>query len=105
MKDFRLLNAMDTTMYGTNQRVAVLELAEVRYTNIELPQSGLTPYTFDASGQRFVFDFHSPLAQEIIQQGQDEEIIQLDLSLFKLITDAIRPGKEKIYYHSSVRRP
>jgi len=92
-------------MYGTDQRVAVLELAEVKFTNIELPQSGLTPYTFGTSGQRFVFDFYSPLVQNMVQMGQNEEIIQLDLSDFKLITDTVRPGKEKIYYHSSVRRP
>ncbi len=105
MKDYRVINAMDTTMYGSDQRVAVIELAEVKYTNIELPDSGLTPYTFGTTGQRFVFDFHSPLVQDIIQKAQNEEVIQLDLSQFKLITDQVRPGSEKIYYHSSVRRP
>ena len=105
MKDFRVINATDTTMYGTDQRVAVIELAEVKYTNIELPNSGLTPYTFGTYGQRFVFDFYLPLLQGIMQKAQSEEIVQLDLSEFILVTDQVRPGNAKIYYHKSVKRP
>ena len=105
MKDFRVLNATDTTMYGTDQRVAVLELAEVKHTNIELPNSGLNPYTFGTSGQRFVFDFYLPQLQNIMTKAQNEEIVQLDLSEFILVTDNVRPGKEKIYYHTSVKKP
>jgi len=37
MKHYRVINAMDTEMNGTGQRVAVIELGEVQHKDFELP--------------------------------------------------------------------
>ena len=102
MKEYRVLNIMDTSMEGTDQRVAVIELAELERQTFNLP-SGLQPYTFGTDGKRFVIDFNSSLTQSIIQSAQNEEIVTLDLDEFREREEIKNGNFEKIYYHRSVR--
>jgi len=93
---------MDTTMVDTNQRVAVVELAEVEYSNFSLP-SGYQPYTFGATGKRFVIDFNSNPTQKIIWSAENEEMVELNNQDFR-IRDEFKNGKnEQIYYHRNVQ--
>jgi len=101
MKEFRVLNIMDTTMEGTNQRVAVVELAELEYQNFTL-SSGTTPYTFGTEGKRFVVDFNSYIARQIIEKAKQEEIVSLDLSEFRFRNELKDGRQEKIGYHKNV---
>lgn len=92
---------MDTIMGGSNQRVAVVELAEVKYVNVNLP-SGSKPYTFGAEGKRFVIDFNSYLTIQIIEKSQQEEIVLLDLSEFRFRNEFKDGREENIGYHMNV---
>lgn len=102
MEKYRVLNIIDTTMEDTNQRVAVIELAKVEYSNFTLP-SGYQPYTFGTTGKRFVVDFNSETTQKIIWSAENEEIIELDSQDFRIKTEYRNGDLESIYYHKNVR--
>lgn len=102
MKKFRVLNIIDTSMEVTNQRVAVIELAEIKYQGFTLP-SGLQPYSFGSSGEDFVIDFNSHLTQSIIQSANNDEIVEFDLSDFTSRYENKNGRNQKIYYHKNVK--
>lgn len=102
MEKYRVLNIMDTTMEDTNQRVVVVELAEVEYSNFTLP-SGSQPYTFGTTGKRFVIDFNSNLTQKIIWSAENEELIELNNQDFRVRNEFKNGINEQIHYHKNVR--
>ena len=101
MKQFRVLNIVETHMSVTEQKVAVFDLAEIEYLDIDLP-SGDVPYTFDSEGDSFILDFNLPLTRGLIQSAQNEEVIELEMSDFTSRVEIIRGYEKLIYHHKSV---
>lgn len=103
MKDFRVLNIVDSQMEMTNQHIAIVELVEVEYQDFELSNSDYKPYTFGSEGKRFVIDFNSYLTKNIIELAQQEKIITLDLSEFRFREEFKNGKNEEIGYHNNVK--
>lgn len=99
MKEYRILNIIDTSMEDTNQRVAVVELSEIEYLN---PINGFTPQFFQPKGKRFVIDFYSHLTNLIINAAQKIESINIDLKEFREKNEIKNGFFETIYYHRNV---
>ncbi len=102
MKDFRVLNIVDSEMEITNQHIAIIELVEVEFIDFGLSNSDYKPYKFGTDGKRFVIDFKSDLARSIIELAQTKQIIQLDLSAFRFQEEVKNGIKETIGYHNNV---
>ncbi|WP_339730013.1 hypothetical protein [Maribacter stanieri] len=102
MKDFRVLNIVDSEMEITNQHIAIIELVEIEYIEFNLSNSDYKPYKFGTDGKRFVIDFNSQLTKSIIELAQTEQIIQLDLSEFRFQEEFKNGRKETIGYHNNV---
>ena len=82
MKDFRVLNIMDSTMDATGQRISICELVEVEYLGFTLP-NGNNPYTFGHKGKIFIVELNSHLAQEIRMKAEQEDVVSLDMADFR----------------------
>lgn len=102
MKDFRVLNIVDSEMEVTNQRIAIIELVEVEYQDFGLSNSDYLPYIFGGEGKRFIVDFNSYLTKSIIGKAQNEEIVRLDLSEFRFREEIKNGQREEIAYHKNV---
>lgn len=103
MKEFRVLTYMDTTMEVTNQRVAVFELGEVEYLEINFG-SGKLPLS-RMHGPSFVTNHNSNIARKILHSFHKEEIVQIDLSEFKSRNEIKNGREEEIWYHKNVHLP
>lgn len=104
MKDYRVLNIMDSKMDATNQRISICELVEVEYIGFTLP-NGNNPYTFGHKGKFFIIDLSSSLAQEIRWKAENEEVVSLDMYDFRQ-RDANHFGKrETLHFHRNVVVP
>jgi len=101
MKKFRVLNILDTTMEITNQRVAVIELAEVKFKNFDISSSEQF-YSFGIDGEKYVIDFNSSLVRSIIDAAQNEEIIELNMSDFSSRIENRDGLQQKIYHHKNL---
>ncbi|MBU3660014.1 MAG: hypothetical protein FGM14_09100 [Flavobacteriales bacterium] len=101
MKELRVLNIVESTMSITNQQIAIVELAEVKYLGISLP-SGKKPFTFSASGETYVFDLNSNIFLEILEHAKEEEIVTISTSDFTERLENKDGRLQKIYYHKKI---
>ena len=98
MKEFKILEIYDTEMQVTNQKVAVIELAEIEKTEL---LSGGYISTYGES-KKFLIDLNSSIFPKILELAKNEEYVRLDLNEFR-VRNEIRNGiSEEIAYHNNV---
>lgn len=104
MKDFRVLNTMDTTMESTNQSVLVAELSTVEYINLGnmFDEGEEMPHSFGADGDTYVVAMDSSLSNEIIRQARNEGVVSLNEDEFRFREEYKEGRKQKIFYHNDV---
>lgn len=102
MKEYRIINLAENFINETNERVLILELAEVKY-GATLP-SGQRAYTFGVSGEEFVCKYSERLVNELVEKINNEEIITINLSEFEIqyIRD-ISGQDKKLFYSKNLR--
>jgi len=101
MKELRVLNIVESTMSITNQQIAIIELAEIKYLDISLP-SGKKPFTFSPSGETYIFDLKSNIYIEILELAKEEEIVKISTSDFTERLENKDGRLQKIYYHKKI---
>jgi hypothetical protein len=101
MTEFKILNISENKIGATNQRIAVFEMVEIKYSSFSFPGFKKS-FTFDSSGDQYVIDLNSNLAKSLINKAQNEEIVSIDLSEFTKKTER-DSGKIVIrYFHNNV---
>ena len=101
MKDFRVLEIIESSIKKTNQNVLIFVLAKVEYSDYKLP-SGRQTYHFGTNGEKFVFDSNSGISQEITEAAHSESIVSLNMSDFTIFYDNKNGVSEKNYIHKTV---
>ena len=69
IKEYKVLGLTDANMYGTEQRIAVFELAEVVVLDFNLSSELKTRVT-ETEGKNFIIDYDCQLAQDIMADAQ-----------------------------------
>lgn len=101
MKDFRVIR-FESNYLVSNQKVAIVELAEVEYQNYTLP-SGRIPYSCGVNGEMYIIDYNSLLAQEILQKARNEEIVSINTTEFRLKPQSMKGVYQNVYIHKNVK--
>lgn len=99
MTEFKILNISENRIGATNQRIAVFEMAEVKYSTFSF--LGFKQ-SFSSSGDEYIIDWNSNLAKSLINKAQNGEIVSINLSEF---TKKIERDSGKIvtrYFHNNV---
>jgi hypothetical protein len=98
MTEFKVTEIYDTEMQITNQKVVIIELAEIEKTEL---LSGGYISTFGES-KKFLIDINSPIFPQILAKAENEENISLNLSEFRFRKEIKNGISEEIAYHKTV---
>ncbi|MFY8161219.1 MAG: hypothetical protein ACOVNU_07800 [Candidatus Kapaibacteriota bacterium] len=103
MKEFRILNIAENFINETNERVLILQLAEIKY-GITLP-SGRQTYTFDVKGEEFVCKYSERFLNELIEKSNNQEIITFNMMDFEIqyIRD-VYGNQKRLYYSNNLKK-
>ena len=101
MKEFRIINVSENFINEINEKVLIIELAEVKY-GITL-FSGQKTYTFGVKGEEFVCKYSERFLNELIEKINNEEIITINLLDFEIqyILD-IKGNYKKMFYSKNL---
>lgn len=102
MKEYKVLSMSESEMKLTNQHIAIFELSEIKYYDLDLSNFEVVSYTSGDSEIKIVLDFNSHLTKRIIEFAKKNEPIKLNLSEIEFRNVFNNGIIEEIGYHSSV---
>jgi len=101
MKEFRIINIVENFINEINQKVLILELAEIKY-GVTL-FTGQKSYTFDVKGEEFVCQYSERFLRELLEKIKNEEIITINMLDFEIqfIMD-VNGNYKKMFYSKNL---
>ena len=100
--DFRVIQSDIALINTTKQKVYIFDLARVYWNNFEHIKDDKS-YTFDSLTQKYLIDSGTGLTEKLIKDGENKEVIRIDLKSFRKITIQDSDQVETFYYHRSVK--
>lgn len=101
VKQFRILNIMDTTMDPSNFEVFVCELAEIKNIMESFDKTGIY-YDFSGEGELYVIPKNSFLGTETLDKFHAESVLDLNIYNFYSRIEFKNGRDQRIWYHNAV---